>query len=169
MIEHVGRLEREAYQEVEAGEADPFGLSDSEVEWMPKTHHTLLRRERDGALIGTVGLVFVDVEAGGGEAFTVAGVGGVMVTRAERGQGRLRPLLEAALERAAEHAERAMLFCAERNVGLYERFGFAVIEGPVTVQQSDGPRVMPVPAMWRPLRAGVTWPAGDVRLPGLPF
>ena len=66
----------------------------------------------------------------------MAGVGGVIVTRAERGKGHLRPLLEAALERATElGAERAMLFCAERNVGLYERFGFAVIEAPVIAQQ----------------------------------
>jgi hypothetical protein len=28
---------------------------------------------------------------------------------------------------------------------------------------------MPMPAMWKPLRPGVTWPDGDVRVPGLPF
>ena len=129
---------------------------------------SLLRRA-DGTLIGKVGLVFVDIEAGR-EAFSVAGVGGVIVTHSERGKGLLRPLLEAALERAVElGAERAMLFCAERNVGLYERFGFAVIEAPVIAQQPSGPLVMPMPAMWRPLREGVTWPVGVVSLPGPPF
>ena len=32
-----------------------------------------------------------------------------------------------------------MLFCAERNVALYERFGFAVIEAPVIVASSRRP------------------------------
>jgi GNAT superfamily N-acetyltransferase len=168
MIEHVGQVTEEQYKEIEAGEEDPFGLDDEDIEWIGKTHQTLLRRE-DGTLIGKAGLVFLDVEAGR-EAFRVAGVGGVIVTRAERGKGRLRPLLEATLERAADMgAERAMLFCGERNVGLYERFGFAVIEAPVIAQQPSGPLVMPMPAMWRPLREGVTWPVGLVSLPGPPF
>ena len=115
MIEHTGQITEAQYQEIEAGEDDPFGLDDEDIEWIKKTHQTLLRRE-DGTLIGKVGLVFVDVEAGR-EAFQVAGVGGVIVTHSERGKGHLRPLLEAALERAAELGpERAMLFCAERNV-----------------------------------------------------
>jgi predicted GNAT family N-acyltransferase len=168
MIEHVGQITQAQYEEIEAGEEDPFGMDDEDVEWIGKTHQTLLRRE-DGTLIGKAGLVLVDVEAGR-EAFQVAGVGGVIVTRAERGKGRLRPLLEATLERAASMgAERAMLFCAERNVGLYERFGFEVIEAPVIAQQPSGPLVMPMPAMWRPLREGVTWPVGLVSLAGPPF
>ena len=59
-----------------------------------------------------------------------------------------------------------MLFCAERNVALYARFGFAVIEAPVIAQQPDGPLVMPMPAMWRPLREGVTWPVGPRQAAG---
>ena len=103
------------YQEIEAGEDDPFGIDDEDIEWIKKTHQTLLRRE-DGTLIGKVGLVFVDVEAGR-EAFQVAGVGGVIVTHSERGKGHLRPLLEAALERAAElgaGARDALLRRAQR-------------------------------------------------------
>ena len=168
MIEHVGQITPEQYAEIEAGEHDPFGMDDEDIEWIGKPLQTLLRRD-DGALIGKVGLVLVDVEAGR-EAFSVAGVGGVIVTRTERGKGHLRPLLAAALERAAElEQERAMLFCSERNVELYERFGFAVIEAPVIAQQPSGPLVMPMPAMWRPLREGVTWPVGLVSLPGPPF
>jgi predicted N-acetyltransferase YhbS len=168
MIEHVGQITPEQYAEIEAGEHDPFGMDDEDIEWIGKPLQTLLRRD-DGTLIAKVGLVLVDVEAGR-EAFSVAGVGGVIVTHGERGKGHLRPLLEAALERAAElGAERAMLFCAERNVGLYERFGFEVIEAPVICRQPSGPLVMPMPAMWRPLREGVTWPVGLVSLPGPPF
>ena len=168
MIEHVGQITQAQYDEIEAGEHDPFGMDDEDIEWIGKTHQTLLRRD-DGKLIGKVGLVTVDVEAGR-EAFTVAGVGGVLVTQAERGRGHLRPLLNAALERAVELGpERAMLFCAERNVALYERFGFAVIEAPVICEQPNGPLVMPMPAMWRPLKEGVSWPVGVVSVPGPPF
>ena len=138
MIEHVEQITPEQYAEIEAGEHDPFGLDDEDIEWIGKTHQTLLRRA-DGTLIGKAGLVFVDVEAGR-EAFQVAGVGGVIVTHSERGKGLLRPLLEATLERAASMgAERAMLFCAERNVALYERFGFAVIEAPVDHAAAERP------------------------------
>ena len=104
-------------------------MDDDDIEWIEQDRCRRCCGDEDGTLIAKVGLVVVDVEAGR-EAFQVAGVGGVIVTRSERGKGHLRPLLEAALERAATlGAGRAMLFCAERNVGLYERFGFAVIDG----------------------------------------
>ena len=168
MIEHVGEITQAQYEQIEAGEDDPFGLEDDDIEWQEKPYQTLLRAD-DGTLIAKVGLVVVDVEAGR-ETFPVAGVGGVIVTRAERGKGRLRQTLEPALERAVELGpERALLFCAERNVPVYARFGFEVVEAPVIVQQTAGPFVMPMPAMWRPLREGVRWPVGLVSLPGPPF
>ena len=45
MIEHVGQITLEQYDEIEAGEQDPFGLDDEDIEWIGKTHQTLLRRE----------------------------------------------------------------------------------------------------------------------------
>ena len=62
-----------------------------------------------------------------------------------------------------------MLWCTTANAEIYARFGFAHITSPVTVDQAAGPCVMPLPTMWKPLRDGVTWPEGDVRVPGLPF
>ena len=151
MIEHVGPITQAQYDEIEAGEHDPFGMDDEDIEWIGKTHQTLLRR--DGRGPDRQGRAGAGRHRGRPRGFPVAGVGGVIVTHTERGKGHLRPLLEAALERAVElGAERAMLFCAERNVALYERFGFAVIEAPVIAQQPSGPLVMPMPAMWRPLR-----------------
>jgi len=85
--------------------------------------------------------------------------------------GRLRPVLEAALERAATLGpDRAMLFCAERRVAMYARFGFHRLADPVTIDRPGG-GTWPFPdvTMWRPLRPGVEWPAGPVRLHGLPF
>ena len=69
----------------------------------------------------------------------MVGVGGVIVNRDHRGKGQLRPVFEAALERAATLGpDTAMLFCAEWNVALYAHFGFIEIDAPVTVDQPDG-------------------------------
>jgi len=149
-----------------AGEEDPFELGDETFEWRSKTHHTV-QRDAGGRPIAHVGLLVADVEVGG-ETFPVVGVGGVIVTRSRRGQGLLRPLLEAALARELG-PDRALLWCTPKNVALYAHLGFEAIDAPVTADQSGGPLTMPLPAMWRPLRDGVTWPPGDVRVPGPPF
>jgi GNAT superfamily N-acetyltransferase len=168
MIERVGELSREQWAELEDGEEDPFGVAGDTTEWRRKTQHSTLR-DGGGRLIASVGLVLADVDAGG-ETFSVAGVGSVIVTWEHRGHGHLHPVLGDALEWAATLGpERAMLWCAEKNVALYSRFGFLEIPVPVTVDQSGGETVLPMPAMWRPLHEGVTWPAGDVRVNGLPF
>lgn len=168
MIERVGKLSEAQWAELEDGEDDPFGVADDPTEWREKTHHATLR-DGGGRLITSVGLVLADVTAGG-EAFAVAGVGGVIVTWEHRGHGHLRPVLENALEWAATLGpERAMLWCSEANVALYSRFGFEVITAPVTVDQTGGEVKLPFAAMWRPLREGTGWPEGDVRVNGLPF
>jgi predicted N-acetyltransferase YhbS len=148
-----------------AGEPDPFGLADSDIEWRAKTHHTV--EYAGDRPVAHVGLLVAQVSVGD-ETFDVLGVGGVIVAASHRGQGVLRPLLEAALARDLG-PDRALLWCSTANAALYARFGFAEIDAPVTVEQPAGPYVMPMPTMWKPLREGVTWPAGDVRVPGLPF
>ena len=110
-----------------------------------------------------VGLTLADVEIGE-HRFQVVGVGGVIVTRSRRGQGLLRPVLEAALARDLG-PDHAMLFCTAENAPIYARFGFERIDAPVVA----GGQQMPPLAMWKPLRAGVTWPSGPVNLPQLPF
>jgi GNAT superfamily N-acetyltransferase len=148
-----------------AGEHDPFGLAGETIEWRDKTHHTVqYEGERP---IGHVGLLVAPVQAGA-EAFDVVGVGGVIITRSHRGRGLLRPLLEAALARDLG-PERALLWCSTANAAIYARLGFVEIGAPVTVEQPAGPLEVPIPTMWKPLRDGVTWPEGDVRVPGLPF
>ena len=100
----------------------------------------------------------------------VAGLGGVIVTRAARGRGLARVLIERLLEIAPQlGAERAMLFCLPANVGLYAKFGFRLIEAPVTARHPQGLVVVPMPAMWRPLSAAATWPGGAVELGDEPF
>jgi GNAT superfamily N-acetyltransferase len=170
MIVEQGDLTDEQWEELAAGEEDPFGVGDLDMQWRPKERYFVLRGP-DGRLRAAAGLVVVDVEAGG-ESFPVAGVGGVIVSHLHRGQGLARQVLEAALERAETLGpERAMLFCAPHNIALYARFGFLEIVAPVLAQQPRGEVEMTTTgaAMWRPLRAGVRWPDGAVRLPGLPF
>jgi GNAT superfamily N-acetyltransferase len=163
VIEHIGPLSSEFWDALIGGEVDPFGVGDDATEWGHKDHWTVLY---DGERpIAAVGLVVASTDHG-----DTVGVGGVIVAREYRGQGRLRPVLDAALERAATLGpDTAMLFCAPHNVGLYERFGFVEILAPVTVDQPDGPKVMPPHAMWRPLREGAAWRDGPVRVRGLPF
>jgi predicted N-acetyltransferase YhbS len=168
MIERVGAFSEGEWDELVDGEDDPFGVGDDPTEWRRKTHHSRLR-DGGGRLIASVGLVVAEVRAGG-EQFPVVGVGGGIVTWEHRGHGHLRPVLEDALERAATLGpERAMLWCTPENVALYSRFGFSEIAAPVTVEQPGDETQLLAGAMWRPLREGATWPAGDVYVPGLPF
>jgi GNAT superfamily N-acetyltransferase len=167
-LEQQGRLTAEQWEEIVAGEEDPFGVGALHLQWLPKQHFFVLRGA-DGRLAAATGLVVAEVEVGG-ERFAVVGVGGVLVSKPQRGRGLMRRVLDAALEGAASLGpDHAMLFCSPDNVARYGRFGFREIEGRVVARQSAGPVEMPPTAMWRPLRPGGTWPVGPVRLPGPPF
>ena len=162
-LEQIGRLPRELWDELIGGEEDPFGVGDDPTEWRRKEHFSVLYDEQRP--VAAAGLVVVETDHG-----DVVGVGGVIVNRDYRDQGHLRPVLDAALERAATLGpDIAMLFTAEWNVSLYAHFGFREISAPVTVDQPGGPIEMSDHAMWRPLREGAGWPDGPVRVRGLPF
>jgi GNAT superfamily N-acetyltransferase len=162
-VKQIGRLSSEAWDQLIGGEHDPFGVGDDPTEWRRKEHFSVLfDAERP---VAAAGLVVVETDHG-----NVVGVGGVIVNRDYRDQGHLRPVFEAALERATSLGpDTAMLFCADWNVSLYAHFGFREIGAPVTVDQAAGPKVMTDDAMWLPLREGATWPDGPVRVRGLPF
>jgi predicted GNAT family N-acyltransferase len=162
-LEHIARMPREAWDALIGDEQDPFGMGDDTKDWRRKELFTVLY---DGERpVAATGLVVVETDRG-----EVVGVGGVIVNRDHRKQGKLRPVFEAALERAATLGpEFAMLFCADWNVELYAHLGFIAIDAPVTVDQPGGPIEMSDTAMWRALREGATWPDGPVRVRGLPF
>ena len=124
----------------------------------------------DGRMIASAGLIVAPVEIASA-TFDVVGFGGVIVTRTRRGQGLARRVMEAAIARAAELGpERGLLFCRPDRAGLYAKLGFVKVDAPVDVGQLDGRRAdMPLDTMWRPLAPDATWPAGPVRVPGLPF
>ena len=155
--------------ELEGGEEHPFGTEGIELRWRPKERHVMLRDDA-GRLLASTGLLVVEVSVDDGEPFDVVGVGGVFVTRAHRGHGLARVVVEAALERAARIGpDFAMLFCRDGVAGLYRKLGFELVERPVRVLQPTGTAVMPVNTMWRPRVDRATWPPGAVRLHGEPF
>jgi predicted N-acetyltransferase YhbS len=161
VIEHVDTLPEGFFEKLIDGEDDPFEIGDDTTQWRRKEFHTVLYDE--GRAIAHVGLTLADVEIGE-HRFQVTGVGGVIVNRDHRGQGRLTPLLEAALARDLG-PDRAMLFCLAKNAPIYERFGFIRVAAPVIAGGQD----MGDEAMWKPLKPGATWPSGPVNLPQLPF
>ena len=154
--------------ELHDGEENAFESIHLGIEW--EDHERRLVVRDDGRLIACAGLIVAPVEVAG-EAFDVAGFGGVIVTRTRRGQGLARRVMEAAIADAAELGpERGLLFCRPDRAGLYTKLGFAQVDAPVEVGQTGDRRVaMPLDTMWRPLRPGVSWPDGPVSLPGLPF
>ncbi len=149
-------------------ELDPFEMAAAGLRWRDKDDFVALR-DPHGHVVAVAGLVRAELEAVSGP-LAVVGLGHVMVARPHRGRGHSRTIVEAAMRRAETFGpDFAMLFCRPDRVGLYERLRFVEVGAPVTVDQPDGAIEMPIRAMWRALRDGADWPAGPLRLRGLPF
>ncbi len=165
-LENVGTPDWDALID---GEHEPWGGDGEGLVWVRKTRHVGVLDD-DGRPLALAGVVPASVSAGGGEPFEVAGIGSVIVTRSRRGEGLARLVIEAIMRLAAELGpQRAMLFCREPLVPLYERFGFHDIAGEVTAGQPTGRVVVPMRGMWAPLAEGITWPDGAVEVLGEPF
>jgi predicted N-acetyltransferase YhbS len=166
-----GRLSAEQRAELEGDEVDPFDMRriDVMLRWRAKDRHVTLRGA-DGRLVASVGLLVADIRVGDGPLTPAVGIGGVIVAAPYRGQGLASRVIVEALRRAATLGpELSILFCHRDRVGLYERHGFTSIEPPVLVAQPDGLVEAPQVSMWRPLREGVSLPAGRVTLHSPPF
>jgi GNAT superfamily N-acetyltransferase len=151
-------------------EGAPFGAASAGLEFRPKDRHVGYRNG-DGRLEAVVGVTVVRVDVESHGTFDVVGVGGLIIRKELRGRKLAAPLMDA-VKRVAEGMgpELAMIFCDHTLVTLYENRGYAAIAAPVWVDQPRGRVVMPVPAMWRRLRAtGPAWPEGRVDVRGLPF
>ncbi len=164
----LGRITGGEWQQVIAGEPQPWGGTGETLHWRQKSHNLGLRDDA-GNLVALAGLVLAEVRVAGAP-LQVAGIGGVIVTRSARGRGFARLLIERLLQIAHQlGAERAMLFCSPTNVGLYAKLGFQLIPPPVWAAQPAGAIEMPMRAMWRALTPTTTWPAGEVELLEEPF
>jgi predicted GNAT family N-acyltransferase len=156
------------WQQVIAGEPQPFGALGGELRWRDKSHHLGLCDDAEN-LVALGGLVRAEVRVADTH-LQVVGIGGVIVTRAARGRGYARVLIERLLQSAHELGpERAMLFCLPTNIGLYAKFGFHLIEEPVWAPQPGGIVKIPLCAMWRPLAVAANWPEGRIDLQDEPF
>lgn len=147
--------------------ADPFGVADAGLTWLPKEEHFGVRR--DGRLVAHAGLLTVPTSLGGEET-TAVGLGGVAVAPDLRGHGLARLVVTAAVEHARTMGPRhGLLFCRPPLVPLYQRLGWHPLPGEVRVEQPAGQVVMPLRTMWTPLRDDAGQPAGPVRLLSLPM
>jgi len=156
------------WQQVLAGESEPWGSVGEALQWREKSHNLGLH-DNTANLVALAGLVFAEIRVAD-TLLQVAGIGGVIVTRSARGRGFARVLIERLLQIAQQlGAERAMLFCAPANIGLYAKFGFQLIEQPVWAAQPGGLIEMPLPAMWKPLTPAASWPGGRIELLEEPF
>ncbi|MEU7292670.1 GNAT family N-acetyltransferase [Streptomyces exfoliatus] len=147
--------------------ADPFGVADTGLTWLPKEDHFGVRL--DGRLVAHTGLLRMPISIGAVET-EVVGVGGVAVAPDVRGRGLARKVLAAALEHARTMGPRhGLLFCRPPLVPLYQRLGWRVLNQDVHVEQHEGPVIMPLASMWTPLHGDADWPAGAVRLLSFPM
>ncbi|GAA1222951.1 hypothetical protein GCM10009665_11490 [Kitasatospora nipponensis] len=147
--------------------ADPFGVADTGLTWLPKEHHFGVTRQ--GRLVAHAGLLRLPLSIGGA-ATEAVGVGGVAVAADQRGQGLARLVVAAALDHARTMGPRyGLLFCRPPLVPLYGRLGWHPIDEDVHVEQPIGPTLMPLRTLWTPLHPGAAWPPGPVRLHSLPM
>ena len=157
------------WDELVAGEPEPWGGVGEALAWRSKDRHIGLR-EPGGRFVAAAGAVVAEVEVAPAATFPVVGLGGVIVTHEERGRGLARVLFEALLSVAREMGpERAMLFCRPELIGMYARMGCSELAGPVWADQPEGRIEMPMRAMWCPLQPQTAWPPGRVDVRGLPF
>jgi predicted N-acetyltransferase YhbS len=169
LLVELDRLSEPYWEELVAGEHEPFGAIGENLVWRDKTRNIGVR-EDDGRLVAAAGVVLAEVRVGQEPPFLVAGLGGLIVTHSARGRGLARLLFQRLLKLAGEvEAERAMLFCLPGLMALYGQFGFVGIDAPVWANQPQGRIEMPMPAMWKALSDDAGWPSGTVGLLGEPF
>ncbi|MEU3750005.1 MULTISPECIES: GNAT family N-acetyltransferase [Streptomyces] len=153
--------------EILGDSADPFGVADAGLTWLPKKDHFGIRQE--GRLVAHAGLLRLPLSIDGVDT-QVVGVGGVAVAPDLRGHGLARSVVSAALDHARTMGPQwGLLFCRPPLVPLYRRLNWRPLEQDVHVEQPGGPVIMPLRTMWTPLRGGAHWPAGEVRLLSLPM
>jgi GNAT superfamily N-acetyltransferase len=163
-----GSLSLREWARLIEGESAPFGEVSAGLEWRPKDINVGVRDE-GGTLVAVGGATVATVEIEGHGRFDVVGKGGLIVRPEARGLGLSRRIIERVQEISLELGpDRAMCFCEPRLCPMYARFGYSEIPDPVWVEQPSGPIVMPMSAMWEPIRP-VEWPRGTIHLDGPPF
>ncbi|MFC8664037.1 GNAT family N-acetyltransferase [Streptomyces sp. NPDC057199] len=148
------------------GLPDPFEVNGPGLVWADKQH--TLTAVCKGRPVASAGWLLRDM-AFDGSPRRAAGLGGVLVHPAHRGQGIARTVISVAVEHArAAGAETMVLLCRPDLVPLYTQLGWSRLSVPVTVQQPDGARTSPLTTMIYDL-VDLPHPTTSVDLRGLPF
>jgi predicted GNAT family N-acyltransferase len=150
------------------GDPTPFGARTAGVE-VREMDRFVGARDDDGHLIAVAGAAVAQVTVAGHDPFDVVGVGWLLVKKDARAHG-LGSELMARIRRISNQMgpDRAMLFCDTHLLEMYTHRGYTELTDEVWVDQPAGPIIMPVHAMWRPIRP-TDWPPGTIRVHGLPF
>jgi RimJ/RimL family protein N-acetyltransferase len=148
------------------GLPDPFGVNGLAWVWADKQH--TLTAVLEGRPVACAGWLLRDM-AFDGSPRRAAGLGGVLVHPAHRGQAVARTVISVAVEHArAAGAETMILLCRPDLVPFYTQLGWSRLCVPVTFRQPDGARTSPLTTMTYDL-AGLPHPTDGVDLRGLPF
>jgi predicted N-acetyltransferase YhbS len=168
-VVELARLSMRDWAQLVGGEHQPFGGTCAGFEFLAKDHHVGIRDD-DGTLVAAGGWSRIEVEVDGYGRFEVIGLGALIVRHDQRGSGLATPIMQRIRECVDQTGvARRLLLCEPHLVELYTRWGYHLIEDPVWVQQPSGEVRWPLCAMWRAPDPAVTWPAGVVRVQGLPF
>lgn len=147
--------------------SDLPGTDSLDLVWRPKELQLTLY---DGDQpLSTCGLLHLTIPVAG-RHWQVGGIGGVVTAPAQRRRGYGRAVVAEALRILDEEWQQqaVILFCRSQLVRFYHRFGFQLIEAPVSILQPAGAVLSPVPVMVLEFGDHV-WPPGDVVIDGLPW
>lgn len=146
----------------------PFGPTTAGIE-VRKMDRYVGARGDDGRLLAVIGAAIARVTVEGHDPFEVVGIGGLLVKKEARARGLAGELMSRLREITAEMGpDRAMLFCESHLVPMYVHRGYTQLTDEAWVDQPTGAIIMPVHAMWRPIRP-TDWPPGTIHIDGLPF
>ena len=105
-----------------------------------------------------------------GSELRLGGLNGVITIPEARGKGYGNRVVSGAEQhiRVEMDADFGMLFCHPELVPFYEPRGWEIIDGPVTNDQPDGPRLTPHIVMVLPFK-DATWSDGPFNLSSYPW
>ena len=123
----------------------------------------------NGKPVTHAGMFYHTVEIAGRD-IELGGLNGVITLPQARGKGYGSQIVGAAEDHARDQstAEFGMLFCHPELVEFYGPRGWHPIDGPVTIDQPDGPRLTPHTVMVYPFR-DTMWPDGPFNLNSYPW
>jgi GNAT superfamily N-acetyltransferase len=149
------------------GEANPYGTDGLAISWAHKDHHVVL--SESGRLVAHAGFLLIEVEADGVRIPGV-GLGSVMVQPSRREQGiGSRLVQETTARMGAIGRPFALLFCRDIRLPFYEQMGWGRVAPEVTVDQEQGPMIMPLLTCWFSFDQDCHPPRDQLRLLGPPF